>query len=84
VIKSRKKRRAGHVARMTEMRNAYRISFGKPKGKRPLCRPRCRWEDNIRMDLKETEWEGVDWMNLAQNRDQWRALMKTVMNLWVS
>jgi hypothetical protein len=71
---------AGHVARMGEMRNAYNILVGKPEGKRPLGRPRCRWEDNI-MDLKERRWEDVDWMILCQDRDKWRALVNTVMNL---
>jgi hypothetical protein len=57
---------------------------GKPEGKRPLERPRRRWVDNIRMDLKEIEWDGIDWINLAQGRDQWRALVRAVMNLRVS
>jgi hypothetical protein len=56
---------------------------GKPKGKRPLGRPRCRWVENINMDLREIGWDGVDWIDLAQNRDQWRALVNTVMNLKV-
>jgi len=72
----------GHVALMGEMRNAYNIFVGKSEGKRPLRRHRHRWEDNITMDLGEIEWEGVDWMNLAQFRNQWRALMNTVLNLW--
>jgi hypothetical protein len=63
-------------------RNAYRILVGKPKGKRPLGRPRCRWVDNIKMDLREI-WDGRDWIELAQDRDQWRALVNTVMNLRV-
>jgi hypothetical protein len=66
-----------------EKRNAYRILAGKPEGKRPLGRPRHRWEDNIRMDLREIGWGGMDWIDLAQDRDQWRALVKTVMNLRV-
>jgi hypothetical protein len=66
-----------------ETRNAYRISVGKPEGKRPLGRPRRRWVDNIKMDLREIEWYGVDWIELAQDRDQWRALVNTVMNLRV-
>jgi hypothetical protein len=57
--------------------------FGKPERKRPLGRPRCRWEDNIRMDLREIRWEGVDWMRLAQDKDQWQALMNIIMNLHV-
>jgi hypothetical protein len=65
---------------MGEKRNAYRILVGKPEGERPLGRPRCRWVDNIKMDLRETGWDGVDWIDLAQDRDQWRALVNTVMN----
>jgi len=63
------------------MSHAYKILFGKPAGKRPLGRPRRRWEDNIRVDLKETGWEGVEWIHLAQERNQWRAVVNTVMNL---
>jgi hypothetical protein len=62
-------------------RNAYRILVGKSEGKRPLGRPRHRLVDNIKMDLREVGWDGVDWIHLAQNRDQWRALVNTVMNL---
>jgi hypothetical protein len=65
MIKSRKMRWAGHVARMGEKRNAYRILVGKPEGKRPLGIPRRRWADNIKMDLREIEWEGMDWIDLA-------------------
>jgi len=68
---------------MGEMRNSYRISVGRHEGKKPLGRPRHRWKDNIRMDLKEIGWEGVDWMHLVQDRDQWRALVNTIMNLRV-
>jgi hypothetical protein len=68
---------------MREKRNAYRILVGKPEGKRPLGRPRRRWEDNIRIDLREIGWGGMDWIDLAQDRDQWRALVNTVMNLRV-
>jgi hypothetical protein len=64
-------------------RNACRILVGKPEGKRPLGRPRHRLVDNIRMDLGETGWDGVDWIDVAQDRDQWRALVNTVMNLLV-
>jgi hypothetical protein len=64
-------------------RNAYRILVGEPEGKRPLGRPTCRWVDNIKMDLGEIGWDGMDWINLAQARDQWRALVNTVMNLQV-
>jgi hypothetical protein len=60
-----------------------RILVGEPEGKRPLGRPRRRWEDNIRMDLREIGWGGMDWIDLTQDRDQWRAFVNTVMNLWV-
>jgi hypothetical protein len=66
-----------------EKRNAYGILVGEPEGKRPLGRPRRRWEDNIKMDLRETGWGGVDWIDFAQERDQWRALVNTVINLRV-
>jgi hypothetical protein len=65
------------------MRNAYNISVGKPEGKRPFGRPRCRWEDTIKMDLKEIRWEDVNWIHQAQNRDPWRAVVNTVMNIRV-
>jgi hypothetical protein len=68
---------------MGEKSNVYRILVGKPEGKRPLGRPRRRWEDNIRMDLREIRWGGMDWIDLAQDRDQWRAVVNTVMNLRV-
>jgi hypothetical protein len=83
MIKSRRMRWAGHVARMGEKRNAYRILVGKPEGKRPLGRPRRRWVDNIKMDLREIGWDGMEWIELAQDRDQWRDLVNTVMNLRV-
>jgi hypothetical protein len=83
MIKSRRMRWAGHVARMGEKRDAYRILVGKPGGKRPLGRPRRRWVDNIKMNLREIGWVGVNWIDLAQDRDQWRALVNTVMNLRV-
>jgi hypothetical protein len=82
-IKSRRMRWAGHVVRMGEGRNVYRVLVGKPEGKRPLGRPRRRWEDGIKMDLGETGWGGVEWIHLAQDRDQWRALVNAVMNLQV-
>ena len=82
VVKSRRMGRAGHVARMVEGRVVHRVLVGKPAGKRPLGRPRRRWEDNIKMDLRE-EGGGGDWMELAQDRDRWRALVNTVMNLRV-
>jgi hypothetical protein len=66
-----------------EKRNAYRILVGKPEGKRPVGRPRRRWENNIIMDLREIGWGGMDWIDLAQDRKQWRALVNTVMNLRV-
>jgi hypothetical protein len=67
-----------------EKRDAYRILVGKSEVKRPLGRRRRRWVDNIKMDLREMGWDGVDWVDLAQDRDQWRALVNTVMNLRVS
>jgi len=83
VIKSRIIRCAGHVARMGEKRDVYRVLVGKPEGKRPLGRPRCRWEDNIKMDLQDVECEGMYWIELAQNRDRWWAFVNAVMNLRV-
>jgi hypothetical protein len=68
---------------MWEKRNAYRLLMGKPEGRRPLGRPRCRWVDNIRMDLVEVGWGDVDWIGLAQDRDRWRALVNLVLNLQV-
>jgi hypothetical protein len=68
---------------MGATRNAYRILVGKPEGKRPLGRPRCRWVGNVKMDLRETGWDGMDWIDLAQDRDQWRALVNMVMNFEV-
>jgi hypothetical protein len=82
-IKSRNMRWAGHVARMGKRRNAYRIFVGKPEGRRSLGRPRHRGVDNIKMDLREIGSDGIDWIDLAQDRDQWRALVNTVMNLRV-
>ena len=71
------------MARMGEGRGVYRVQVGKPEGKRPLGRPRRRWEDNIRMDLQEVGLRYEDWIGLAQDRDRWRALVSTVRNLWV-
>jgi endonuclease V-like protein UPF0215 family len=68
---------------MGTKRNAYSILVGKPEGKRPLGRRRRRWVDNIKMDLREIGWDGVDWTDRVQDRDQWRALVNTVMNLQV-
>jgi hypothetical protein len=83
IIKSRRMRWAGHVARMGEKRNAYRLLVGKPEGTRPLGRPRRRWVDNIGMDLGEVGWSDVDWIGLAQGRNKWRALVNSVLNLRV-
>jgi hypothetical protein len=83
IIKSRRMRWAGHVARMGEKRNAYRSLVGKPEGKRPLGRPRSRWVDNIRMDLGEVGWGDVDWIGLAKDRNRWRAAVNSVLNLRV-
>jgi hypothetical protein len=82
VMKSRRMRWVRHAARIGELRNAYSILVGKPEGKRALGRPRRRWE-NIRMDLGEVWWEDLDWIHLAQDRDQWRAVVNTVLNLGV-
>jgi len=83
VIKSRRMRWAGHVARMGERRGVYRVLVGKPEGKRPLGRPRRRWEDNIKIDLQEVGCGGMDWIELAQDRDRWRALVNALMNIRV-
>jgi hypothetical protein len=82
-INARKIRWAGHVARMGEVRGAYNILVGRPEGRRQLGRPRRRWEDNIKMDHREIWFGDVDWIHLAQDRDRWRALVNTVMNLRV-
>jgi hypothetical protein len=82
-VKSRRMRWAGHVARMGEEWKLYKVLVGKPEGKRPPGRPRRRWEDGIRMDLRETGLGGVDWIWLAQDRDRWRAVVSAVMNLRV-
>jgi len=83
VIKSRRMRWAGHVARMGEERGMYRVLVGKLEGKRTLGRPRRRWVDNIRMDLHEVGCGYMDWIGLAQDRDRWRTLVSAVMNLRV-
>jgi hypothetical protein len=82
-MKSRGLRWAGHVARTGEKRNAYKIFVGKPEGKRSPGRQRRRWVDNIKMDLRGIGWNGMDWIDLAQDMNQCRALVNTVMNLRV-
>jgi hypothetical protein len=83
IIRSRRMRWAGHVERMGEKRNVYRLLVGRPEGKRPLRRLRHRWIDNIKMDLLEIGLSVVDWIGLAQDRYRWRTLVNVVMNLWV-
>jgi hypothetical protein len=83
IIKMRRMRWAGHVARMREKRNEYRLLVGKSEGRRPLERPTRRWLDNIRMDHLEAGRGDVDWIGLAQDRDRWRALVNSVLNLRV-
>jgi hypothetical protein len=83
IIKSRRMRWAGHVARMGKKRNAYRLLVGKPEGKKPLGRPRRSWVDNIRMDLRELGWGDVDWIGLAQDSNMWRALVNSALTIWV-
>jgi len=83
VIKWRRMRLAGHVARMGEERGVYRVLVGKLEGRRPLGRPRRRWVNNIRVDLQEVGCEYMDWIGLAQDRDRWRTLVSAVMNLRV-
>jgi hypothetical protein len=83
IIKSRRMRWVGHLARMGVKRNAYRLLVGKSEGKRPLERPRRRWVDNIRMHLGDVGWGNVDWIGLAKDRNRWRALVNSVLNLRV-
>jgi hypothetical protein len=83
MIKSRTMRWVRHVARIGAKRNAYTIFVGKPEGKRPLGRPRRRWVDSVKIDLRGIGWDGMDGIDLAQDRDQWKAHVNTVMNLWV-
>ena len=83
VIKSRRMRWAGHVARMGEERGVYRVVVGRPEGKRPLGRPGSRWADNIRMDLQDVVCGFMDWIGLAQDRDRWWTLVRAVMNIRV-
>jgi hypothetical protein len=81
IIKSGRIRWVGHVARRGEKRNAYRLLVGRSEGKRPLRRPRSRWVDNIRMDLGEVGWGDVDWIGLAKDRNRWRVLVDSALNL---
>jgi hypothetical protein len=83
VIKSRRLRWAGHVAGVWERRGANRASVGKPEGRRPLGRPRRRWEDNIKLDFTDVGWRGGYWIDLGQDRNRWRALVSAVMNFQV-
>jgi hypothetical protein len=83
IIKSGRMTWAGHVALMGKKKNVYRLLVGKPEGKRPLGTARRRWVHNIRMDLVEVGWGDVDWIGLAQDRDRWRALVNSLLNLRV-
>jgi len=83
VIKSSRMRWVGHVERMGEGKGVYRVLVGKPEGKGPLGRPRRRWEDNIKMDLQEVGCGGLEWTELAQDRERWWAVLNAVMNLRV-
>ena len=82
-LKSRRLTWVGHVARMEQFRNAYRVLVGKPEGKRPLGRPRRSWEDNVKMDLRKVGCDPGEWIDLAEDGDQWRAYVRAVMNLRV-
>jgi hypothetical protein len=83
MIVSGRIRWAGHVTQIGEKRNAYRILMRKQEGRRPLLRPRCRWDDNIKIDLIEEGWEDMDWIHMVQDRNQWRHLVTAVINLRV-
>jgi hypothetical protein len=83
IIKLRRMSWAGHVAQMGEKRNVYRLLVGKPEGKTPIGRPRCKWTDNVKMNLLEVGLGGVKWIGLAQDGYRWRALVNVVMNLQV-
>ena len=83
MIKSGRMRWAGNVARMRERRNVYRVLVGNPEAKRPLGKSRRRWEDNIKMDLQDVGCDGMDWIELAQDRDRWRSLVNGLMILRV-
>jgi hypothetical protein len=82
MIKSRRMKWVGHVAQMGGKRNAYSLLVGKPEGNRQLGVPRHRWVDNIKMDLEEAGWDGVNLIGLAQHREKWRAIVNAVINLW--
>jgi hypothetical protein len=84
MIRSIRMKWVGHVACMGEGRGTYRVLFGKPEGKKPHARPRRRWEDNIKMDIQDVGFESIDWIDLDQDRDKWRALVKAVMKFRVS
>ncbi|KAJ4444554.1 hypothetical protein ANN_06349 [Periplaneta americana] len=83
VVGRRCLRWAGHVASVGESRIAYRVLFVRPEGKSPLGRPRCRWEDNIKMDLREVGYDDRDWINLAQDRNRWQAYVRGAMNIQI-
>jgi transcription termination factor 2 len=83
MIKSRRMRWAGHVARMRKKRNPYRIFVGKPRRKEITRKTRRRWVDNIKVVLRELGWGGMDWIHMAQDRDQWNANVNVVVNVWV-
>jgi hypothetical protein len=83
VINSRKMKWAGHIARMGEGRGVYRVLVGRPEVKRPLGRPRRRWEDNVKLYVQEVGCGGIDWIDLAEDRYNWQTLVNVVMNLWV-
>jgi hypothetical protein len=83
VSKGRRMKWAGHVARIGGGRGEYKALMGRHDEKRPPGRPRHRWEDNAKMDLQEVGWGGMDWIDLAQNRDKWQAVVNAGMNLWV-
>jgi hypothetical protein len=82
-MKSMRNRWAGHIELRGKNRNAYRVLMGKLEGKRPLGSPKHRWEDNIKMDFRETGWDWMDWIHLAQDKNQWKSLVNTVMSLRV-
>jgi hypothetical protein len=84
MIKSRWRRWEGHTARMRAKRNAYRVLVETPKGRRPAGSHGRKWVDNIKMDIRETRWGDMDWIDLAQDSDRWWALVNTAMNLWVA